>query len=166
MLILPGIPPQLRNALLLVLAWIPSQLQNAPLQAPLFTIKAKLFAKSTFVIGYDTAIRLIMPKYYGGEVEMILELASMRYRGCSFLVAGRVDSDGAFKIMDDVVLPGPLKNLVAAPALSVAVFLCLSLSVFICVCGVCICDCVCICAYTQSLPSVCPVKVLVLLASS
>ncbi len=34
-------------------------------QAPLFTVKSKLFAKSTFVIGYDTAIRLIMPKYYG-----------------------------------------------------------------------------------------------------
>lgn len=84
-------------------------------QAPLFTIKAKLFAKSTFVIGYDTAIRLIMPKYYGGEVNMILELASMRYRGCSFLVAGRLDSDNHFKTMDDVVLPEPLKDLVCYP---------------------------------------------------
>jgi hypothetical protein len=51
-----------------------------PLQAPLFTLKSKLFADSTFVIGYDTAIRLIMPKYYGGEVPMLLELAAMRYR--------------------------------------------------------------------------------------
>ena len=32
------------------------------------------------MIGYDTAIRLIMPKYYGGEVNMLLELAAMRYR--------------------------------------------------------------------------------------
>lgn len=52
----------------------------ALLQAPLFTLKAKLFADSTFVIGYDTAVRLIMPKYYGGEVNMLLELAAMRYR--------------------------------------------------------------------------------------
>ena len=51
-----------------------------PAQAPLFTLKAKLFADSTFVIGYDTAIRLIMPKYYRGEVNMLLELAAMRYR--------------------------------------------------------------------------------------
>ena len=50
------------------------------MQAPLFTIKSKLFAKSTFVIGYDTAIRLIMPKYYGSEAKMLLELAAMRYR--------------------------------------------------------------------------------------
>ena len=54
--------------------------RGAPLQAPLFTLKSKLFADSTFVIGYDTAIRLIMPKYYGGEVPMLLELAAMRYR--------------------------------------------------------------------------------------
>jgi hypothetical protein len=53
---------------------------RVPIQAPLFTLKAKLFADSTFVIGYDTAIRLIMPKYYGGEVTMLLELAAMRYR--------------------------------------------------------------------------------------
>ena len=51
-----------------------------PHQAPLFTLKSKLFNDSTFVIGYDTAIRLIMPKYYGGEVPMLLELAAMRYR--------------------------------------------------------------------------------------
>jgi hypothetical protein len=90
------------------------------LQAPLFTVKAKLFAKSTFVIGYDTAIRLIMPKYYGGEVNMILELASMRYRGCSFLVAGRVDKDGAFKTMADVVLPEPLQDMVLPCPFSLA----------------------------------------------
>ena len=32
------------------------------------------------MIGYDTAIRLIMPKYYGSEAKMLLELAAMRYR--------------------------------------------------------------------------------------
>ncbi|KAK9917941.1 hypothetical protein WJX75_009936 [Coccomyxa subellipsoidea] len=80
-------------------------------QAPLFTLKSKLFSKSTFVIGYDTAIRLIMPKYYGGEVNMLLEMTAMRGRGCSFLVAGRLDGQTAFKTMDDVELPEHLRDI-------------------------------------------------------
>ena len=83
-------------------------------QAPLFTIKSKLFAKSTFVIGYDTAIRLIMPKYYGSEAKMLLELAAMRYRGCNLIVAGRIDDDRTFKTMNDVELPDGLDTLVRA----------------------------------------------------
>ena len=81
-------------------------------QAPLFTVKSKLFAKSTFVIGYDTAIRLIMPKYYGSEAKMLLELAAMRYRGCNLIVAGRVDEDRIFRTMSDVTLPDGLDTLV------------------------------------------------------
>lgn len=64
------------------------------------------------MIGYDTAIRLIMPKYYGGEVNMLLELTAMRHRGCSFLVAGRVDDQKIFKTMEDVVLPEPIRDIV------------------------------------------------------
>ena len=82
------------------------------MQAPLFTIKSKLFAKSTFVIGYDTAIRLIMPKYYGSEAQMLLELAAMRYRGCTLIVAGRIDEDRTFRTMADVALPDGLDTLV------------------------------------------------------
>ncbi|CAK0738768.1 hypothetical protein CVIRNUC_001090 [Coccomyxa viridis] len=88
--------------------------QGLPLvvtQAPLFTIKSKLFAKSTFVIGYDTAIRLIMPKYYGSEAKMLLELAAMRYRGCNLIVAGRIDDDRTFRTMSDVTLPDGLDTL-------------------------------------------------------
>ncbi len=83
-----------------------------PSQAPLFTIKSKLFPKSTFVIGYDTAIRLVMGKYYGGEVPMLLEMTAMRNRGCSFLVAGRLDAQSAFKTMEDVELPEHLRDIV------------------------------------------------------
>ncbi len=83
------------------------------MQAPLFTIKSKLFAKSTFVIGYDTAIRLIMPKYYGSEAKMLLELAAMRYRGCNLIVAGRIDDDKTFRTMSDVTLPDGLDTLVS-----------------------------------------------------
>lgn len=34
-------------------------------RAPLFTHKAALFRDTLFVVGYDTAIRLVLPKYYG-----------------------------------------------------------------------------------------------------
>ena len=57
-----------------------------PVQAPLYTIKAKLFPDSIFVVGYDTAIRLVDPKYYGGHVGMLLQFAELRSLGCRFLV--------------------------------------------------------------------------------
>lgn len=43
---------------------------------------------------------------------MLLELTAMRHRGCSFLVAGRLDAEKAFKTMDDVELPEPLRDIV------------------------------------------------------
>ena len=39
------------------------------------------------MIGYHTAIHLIMPKYYGSEAKRILELAAMHCRGCNLTVA-------------------------------------------------------------------------------
>lgn len=58
-----------------------SALPRMPAQASLFTDKARLFPRSAFVIGYDTAVRLVAPRYYArddgqpGEdtVEMLLE---------------------------------------------------------------------------------------------
>ena len=52
------------------------------MQAPLFTLKAKLYPCSTFVVGWDTAVRLVMPKYYDGEVGMYSQFAELRVRGC------------------------------------------------------------------------------------
>ena len=52
------------------------------MQAPLFTVKAGLYPGSTFVVGYDTAVRLVMPKYYDGEAGMFLQFAELRVRGC------------------------------------------------------------------------------------
>jgi hypothetical protein len=35
-----------------------------------------MFPDSTFVVGYDTAKRLVMPKYYGdSELSMLLQFA-------------------------------------------------------------------------------------------
>ena len=49
-----------------------------PLQAPLYPTKARLFPGSTFVIGYDTAIRLVDGKYYGGDDAALLQIAAMK----------------------------------------------------------------------------------------
>ena len=58
-------------------------------RAPLFATKAALMPGATFVIGQDTAIRLVMPKYYGGEARMMRAFEEIRAHGCSFVVAGR-----------------------------------------------------------------------------
>ena len=52
------------------------------MQAPLFTLKARLYPRSTFVVGWDTAVRLVMPKYYDGEAGMLSQFAELRVRGC------------------------------------------------------------------------------------
>ncbi|KAL4856193.1 Zinc finger MYND domain-containing protein 10 [Chlorella vulgaris] len=74
-------------------------------QAPLFTQKADLFRQSVFVVGYDTAERLVRPEYYGTDQAMLLQFAKLRHEGCSFLVAGRRDSEGRFRTLADLVMP-------------------------------------------------------------
>ena len=81
------------------------------MQAPLYTNKARLLPRSTFVVGYDTAIRLVMPKYYGGEVDMLLQFAELKHAGCSFLVAGRAEGDD-FKGLKDLEMPEALAEMV------------------------------------------------------
>ena len=80
-------------------------------RAATFHEKAGLFPGCTFIVGWDTALRLVEPKYYGGdESEMLRALAEIRQRGCRFLVAGRVD-DGAFHALEDVPVPAPFKDM-------------------------------------------------------
>ena len=59
--------------------------------SPLFSQKSDLFPGSTFVIGYDTALRLIDPKYYDNDVrQMHKSISHIMANECDFLVAGRV----------------------------------------------------------------------------
>lgn len=92
--------------------WLSSECRL--LQAPLYTDKASLFAKSVFVVGYDTAIRLVMPKYYGGHTQMLLQLSALHHQGCKFLVAGRLGEDGAFLTLDSIDVPEELADKVGA----------------------------------------------------
>jgi len=61
----------------------------------LFTQKANLLNNCVFVIGADTAIRLVDKKYYDNDEHcMILALEQFERNGCSFVVAGRFNEKG------------------------------------------------------------------------
>ena len=75
-------------------------------RAATFREKARLFPATTFVIGVDTAERLVALAYYGdNEVEMRAALGEIRAAGCRFLVAGRADQAGRFQTLADVAIP-------------------------------------------------------------
>lgn len=79
--------------------------------APLFTQKADIFPKSTFVVGYDTAERLVQERYYGSQTAMLLQFARLAHQGCDFLVAGRKDSTtGRFLTLDNLEIPEILRR--------------------------------------------------------
>jgi nicotinamide mononucleotide (NMN) deamidase PncC len=74
-------------------------------RAETFYQKARLFPGSTFVLGSDTALRLVDPRYYGGsEADMLAALAEMWAWGSRFLVAGR-QHRGKFMGLADVPVP-------------------------------------------------------------
>jgi len=79
-----------------------------------FSLKARLFPGTTFVIGYDTAVRLVDPAYNDGTVAgVIRDLGDIRNLGCRFLVAGRV-VDGVYRSMTDVEVPGEFVGMFSA----------------------------------------------------
>lgn len=80
--------------------------------APTFLEKARLFSDHTFVVGFDTAVRIINPRYYNDSTqEMLTALTEIRDLGCHFLVAGRADSDGQFHQIADLTIPADFQNL-------------------------------------------------------
>ena len=58
-------------------------------RAATFVEKSALFPGAVFVIGADTAVRVVDPRYYGGAAGLGEGLDRIRANGCSFLVAGR-----------------------------------------------------------------------------
>ena len=80
--------------------------------APTFAEKSELFPGVTFVIGADTALRLVQARYYGDSKErMTAALEKIRNQGCRFLVAGRVAADGRFLQLDQVAIPAEYRDL-------------------------------------------------------
>jgi hypothetical protein len=64
-------------------------------RAPTFLEKTRLFPRTTFVIGADTAERLFAARYYGDDEDrMHGALEEIGTSGASFLVAVRIDAAG------------------------------------------------------------------------
>ena len=75
-------------------------------RAPTFREKASLLPSATFMVGADTANRIVDPKYYGGsESEMLSALEEIADHNSRFIVAGRADTTGCFYTLDDVPVP-------------------------------------------------------------
>jgi hypothetical protein len=75
-------------------------------RAPTFLEKSRLFPKTTFVIGADTAERLVAAKYYGDdELKMHGALDEIGNSGASFLVAVRIDAAARVRTLSDILVP-------------------------------------------------------------
>jgi hypothetical protein len=82
--------------------------------APTFALKSALFPGCVFVVGADTAERVIQPRFHGGTAEGVLAaLAEVRAHGCRFLVAGRTGPAG-YVALDGLAIPEPARDLFAA----------------------------------------------------
>ena len=92
---------------------------RAPLaltRAPLFAAKAALFPGAVFVVGADTAERLIDERFYGhSRSGMEAALAAIAASGCALLVAGR-RVGGRYLTLDDLAarIPAPYRGLFRA----------------------------------------------------
>ena len=71
-------------------------------RSPLFVDKARLLPNSVFLVGADTAARVLNPRYYGGHAGMVAALAEIKGHGCSFLVGGRTEG-GDFLTCADIL---------------------------------------------------------------
>jgi hypothetical protein len=68
-------------------------------QAATFELKADLFPGAAFILGHDTAVRLIDVRYYAGEVDRRdAALRKLLACNCKVVVGGRLDASGQFRI--------------------------------------------------------------------
>jgi hypothetical protein len=74
-------------------------------RAETFHKKSRLFPGIAFVVGWDTAVRLVNPRYYGdSEPAMLTALAEIWASGSRILVAGR-QYNGSFYTLEDMAIP-------------------------------------------------------------
>jgi hypothetical protein len=79
--------------------------------SPTFLEKARLFPGTTFVIGADTAARVIHPRFYDNDSDQRdAALDAIAQLDCRFLVAGRLDN-GRFLELATLELPKNAKDL-------------------------------------------------------
>ena len=74
-------------------------------RAPLFSQKAEFFPNSSFIVGADTAKRLVEPRFYDNSREkMLSSFDSLKQSGAKFLVAGRSHKE-LFETLSDISIP-------------------------------------------------------------
>ena len=77
-----------------------------------FVQKAEYFPGAMFVVGADTALRIVSPRYYqDDEPDMLKALARIRELECRFLVACRMDSRGQYLRKSDLPIPAAFQDL-------------------------------------------------------
>ena len=77
-------------------------------RAALYTEKAALFPGAVFVVGADTAERVLQPRFYGGERQMHQAVAAVGAAGSRFLVAARPLPSGLLTL-GGLQVPPPLR---------------------------------------------------------
>ena len=85
-------------------------------RAPLFADKAALFPGAVFVVGADTAERLVDERFYGDSRQVMqAALAAIAQHGCGLLVAGR-RFGGRYVTLADLMprIPAPHRKLFRA----------------------------------------------------
>ena len=81
-------------------------------RAARFDAKSVLFPETTFVLGFDTAVRLIDPKYYSHDpARRDAALSAMLDRGCRFVVGGRRGADGVFRVWESNAVPATFREM-------------------------------------------------------
>jgi hypothetical protein len=79
---------------------------------PNFVGKSALYPGSVFVVGHDTAVRVIQPRFYGDdEAAMWTALETIRAHGCRFLVGGRMNEEGVFHEASSLDVPDRFADL-------------------------------------------------------
>ena len=85
--------------------------------SPRFSDKSILFPRSKFLIGYDTAVRLLDSKYYSDfsdfhKRNIVLNILDViNQNNCSFIVAGRIDNTNRFKSISDLKIDNSFRNI-------------------------------------------------------
>ena len=83
---------------------------------PRFVDKARWMRDCVFVVGADTALRVVDPRFYAGDRQALGEaLARIRESGCRFLVAARLDrAGGRVESLADCAVPRGFERLFEA----------------------------------------------------
>lgn len=82
-------------------------------ECTLFMEKARLFPNCWFVVGFDTAARILDPRFYQhDQTQMRVALEILADNGNRFFVGGRLCSDGSqFCCVDELTIPTEFRHL-------------------------------------------------------